>query len=51
MPLEKTGDGVVPYTSAHIEGVASDLVVRPSGHSVHHTDAAIEEIRRILNLP
>jgi pimeloyl-ACP methyl ester carboxylesterase len=51
VPLEKTGDGVVPYTSAHIEGVASDLVVRPSGHSVHHTDAAVEEIRRILNLP
>ena len=51
VPLEKTGDGVVPYHSSHIEGVASEKVVRPSGHSVHRTDAGMEEIARILKLP
>lgn len=51
VPLEKTGDGVVPYRSAHLEGVASELVVRPSGHAVHRTEAGTEEIQRILNLP
>lgn len=48
VPFEETGDGVIPYTSAHIEGVASELVVKPSQHTVHHTDRGIEEIRRIL---
>jgi pimeloyl-ACP methyl ester carboxylesterase len=40
-------DGVVKYTSAHIEGVESELVVR-SGHSCQNKPAAIEEVRRIL---
>lgn len=51
VPLEKTGDGVVPYRSAHLDGVASELVVRPSPHSVHQTEAGMAEIQRILNLP
>lgn len=51
VPLEKTGDGVVPYRSAHLEGVVSERVVRPSGHSVHRTEEGIAEIRRILLLP
>lgn len=51
VPLEKSGDGIVPYLSAHLEGVASELVVRPSGHGVHRTDEGISEIRRILRLP
>lgn len=51
VPLEKAGDGVVPYSSASLEGVESELVVRPSGHSVHQTDAGMEEIARILRLP
>ncbi len=51
VPLEKAGDGVVPYLSAHISGVASELVVRPSGHSVHQTKEGTEEIMRILKLP
>ena len=46
-PLEKETDGVVAYTSAHIDGVASELVVH-SGHSVQGTPEAIEEVRRIL---
>jgi pimeloyl-ACP methyl ester carboxylesterase len=41
------GDGVVKYTSAHIEGVESELVVR-SGHSCQGNPITIEEIRRIL---
>ncbi len=41
------GDGVVKYTSAHIAGVESELVVR-SGHSCQSNPATIEEVRRIL---
>lgn len=41
------GDGVVKYTSAHIEGVESELVVR-SGHSCQGAPVTIEEVRRIL---
>jgi pimeloyl-ACP methyl ester carboxylesterase len=46
-PLEQETDGVVAYSSAHLEGVASELVVT-SGHSVQQTPKAIEEVRRIL---
>ena len=42
-------DGVVKYTSAHIEGVESELVVR-SKHSCQGKPATIEEVRRILLL-
>ena len=46
----KTGnDGVVEYSSAHMDGVESELVVR-SGHSVQSHPLAIEEVRRILRL-
>ncbi len=41
------GDGVVPYTSAHLEGALSERVV-PSNHSVQETDKAVIEMRRIL---
>jgi len=46
-PVEEGNDGVVEYSSAHIEGVESELVVR-SGHSVQGHPDAIEEVRRIL---
>jgi pimeloyl-ACP methyl ester carboxylesterase len=46
-PVEKGKDGVVRYTSAHIEGVESELVVR-SGHSCQDNPHTIEEVRRIL---
>jgi pimeloyl-ACP methyl ester carboxylesterase len=46
-PLEQETDGVVAYSSAHLEGMASELVVT-SGHSVQQTPKAIEEVRRIL---
>ncbi len=42
-------DGVVKYTSAHIDGVDSELVVR-SGHSLQQHPHTIEEVRRILLL-
>jgi hypothetical protein len=40
-------DGVVAYRSAHLEGVASEFVVR-SGHSCQQHPLVIEEVRRIL---
>jgi hypothetical protein len=46
-PPEKGNDGVVRYTSAHIEGVESELVVR-SSHSCQSNPHTIEEVRRIL---
>ena len=51
LPLDdpRAGDGVVPYTSAHLDGVESELVVK-SGHGAHETPEAQEEIRRILRL-
>ena len=42
-------DGVVPYESSHLDGAASELVVK-SGHSVHCNPLAIQEVRRILLL-
>jgi pimeloyl-ACP methyl ester carboxylesterase len=50
-PLDdpKCSDGVVPYSSAHLAGVESELVV-PGDHSSFHTAPAIAELRRILLL-
>ncbi|MEW9624498.1 esterase/lipase family protein [Rhodanobacter geophilus] len=48
-PLAQSSDGVVPYASAHLAGVASEVVI-PSWHSVQETPAAILELRRILRL-
>lgn len=47
LPLVDTSDGIVPYSSAHLEGAASELVI-PSPHSVQENPLAILEIRRIL---
>ena len=46
-PQAEWDDGVVAYSSAHIDGVASELVVH-SGHSAQESPLAIEEVRRIL---
>jgi len=46
-PKEKWSDGVVEYKSAHIDGVASELIVN-SGHSTQDHPETIEEVRRIL---
>ena len=40
-------DGVVPYLSSHLDGAASELVVK-SDHSVQVNPLAIQELRRIL---
>ncbi len=47
-PPKEGNDGVVRYTSAHLDGVESELVVQPSGHSVQMKPEAIQEVRRIL---
>jgi pimeloyl-ACP methyl ester carboxylesterase len=44
-----SSDGVVPYSSSHLQGADSEIVVR-SWHSVQETPQAILEIRRILRL-
>jgi pimeloyl-ACP methyl ester carboxylesterase len=41
-------DGVVAYSSAHLDGIDSELVVRGS-HSCQALPATIEEVRRILH--
>jgi triacylglycerol esterase/lipase EstA (alpha/beta hydrolase family) len=48
-PIEDGSDGVVPYRSAHIDGVESEVVIR-STHSVQDQPGAVEEVRRILLL-
>ena len=48
-PLSDSDDGVVPYTSSHLDGAESELAV-PSWHDVQETPQAIIELRRILRL-
>ena len=48
-PIEDGDDGVVKYSSAHIEPVESELVVK-SNHSTQGNPHTIEEVRRILRL-
>ena len=43
----KGSDGVVTYTSAHVDYAESEFIVR-SGHSCQGNPATIEEVRRIL---
>jgi pimeloyl-ACP methyl ester carboxylesterase len=47
--LESSSDGVVPYPSAHLEGAASELVVR-GDHGCQDNPETIQEIRRILGV-
>ena len=46
-PPEQGDDGVVKYSSAHIDGVASEKIVR-SSHSTQGNPETIQEIKRIL---
>jgi pimeloyl-ACP methyl ester carboxylesterase len=48
-PLPDGSDGVVPYTSAHMEGALSELVVS-SDHSAQETEMGIREMRRIMTI-
>jgi pimeloyl-ACP methyl ester carboxylesterase len=47
-PLEDASDGVVRYTSAHVEGVESELIVQSPHSGMQAAPATIEEVRRIL---
>ncbi|MEJ2476007.1 MAG: hypothetical protein P8Y40_00600 [Desulfobacterales bacterium] len=44
---ESGDDGVVAYSSAHLDGMASEFIVR-AGHSCQTHPFTIEEVRRIL---
>jgi len=48
LPLSKAGDGVVKYQSAHIDGVASELVVRSPHSGMQAAPETVEEVRRIF---
>jgi hypothetical protein len=43
-----SGDGVVSYESAHVDDVASELIVPADHSSVHAHPLAVLEVRRIL---
>jgi hypothetical protein len=45
--VARSTDGVVPYSSSHLDGVASEKMVR-SGHGVQKDPEAIREVQRIL---
>jgi hypothetical protein len=44
-----SSDGVVAYSSSHLEGAQSTRIV-PSGHPTHQNPEGIDEVRRILKL-
>ncbi|MHA3053297.1 esterase/lipase family protein [Acinetobacter sp. ANC 4640] len=44
----KTTDGIVPYSSSHLEHAQSELII-PGGHSIQTTPEAVLELRRILH--
>ena len=46
-PPAEGGDGVVKYSSAHLDGVASEKIVR-SSHSMQGNPETIQEVKRIL---
>jgi pimeloyl-ACP methyl ester carboxylesterase len=46
-PVEGSNDGVVEYSSSHLDGVDSEYIVR-STHSTQSNPYTIEEVRRIL---
>lgn len=48
-PITSGNDGVVAYESAHLDGAASEKVVR-SSHSTQSEPDTIQEVRRILRV-
>jgi pimeloyl-ACP methyl ester carboxylesterase len=44
-----SSDGVVPYSSSHLAGAQSELII-PSGHRAHVHPRGIAELKRILRL-
>ncbi len=49
-PLSQSSDGVVPYSSSHLDGVESEFIV-PADHGAYHHPEALAEIKRCLKLP
>jgi pimeloyl-ACP methyl ester carboxylesterase len=49
LPIDQGSDGVVPYTSSHLDWADSELVV-PGDHGCQDTPETIKELRRILLL-
>jgi pimeloyl-ACP methyl ester carboxylesterase len=45
---DKGSDGIVPYRSAHVDGVDSELIVPASHSAVHDHPQSMLEVRRIL---
>ncbi|USA53747.1 alpha/beta hydrolase [Acinetobacter sp. C32I] len=45
----KMTDGIVPYTSSHLDGALSEKIIQ-GGHSIQEQPEAILELRRILKL-
>ena len=48
-PVERGSDGIVPWTSSHVDGAESELIV-PCGHSAVQHPMTVAEIKRILKL-
>src|SRR5262249_35475302 len=47
-PKDGGRDGVVAYSSAHVDGVESEFIVR-SHHSCLNDAATVQEVRRIMH--
>mgnify|MGYP001458279437 CR=1 FL=1 len=45
---DEPGDEIVPYASAHIDGVESEIIVPANHFQVHQHPLAVREMRRIL---
>ena len=45
---ERLSDGIVPYTSAHLEGATSETIIS-GGHSIQTNPQTILTLRRILH--
>lgn len=41
-------DGIVPYTSSHLEGAASEIIVEGK-HNTHENPKTIVQLRKILH--
>ena len=49
VPKSEMSDGIVPYSSAHLDGAVSEKIIN-GGHSIQETPEAVLELRRILRL-
>lgn len=47
-PLESASDGVVKYRSAHVDGLASEVVVQSPHSGMQAAPQTVEEVRRIF---